>query len=93
MEQQSVWRRAVGIDVVVSLVELLLGDSQELDANAERLAITFQEADAEALPFADNSFDLVLSTFGVMFTPNQEKAASELLRVCRPSGNKTPTEV
>ena len=55
-------------------------------AQAERLAITFQEADAEALPFADASFDVVLSTFGVMFTPRQEQAASELLRVCRPGG-------
>jgi ubiquinone/menaquinone biosynthesis C-methylase UbiE len=55
-------------------------------ANAERLPVTFQEADAEALPFADGSFDVVLSTFGVMFTPNQAKAASELMRVCRPGG-------
>ena len=58
-------------------------------ANAPRpsgCAVTFQEADAEALPFADASFDVVLSTFGVMFTPNQEQAASELLRVCRPGG-------
>src|SRR4029079_10849554 len=44
------------------------------------------EADAENLPFAADSFDVVLSTFGVMFTPNQDKAASELLRVCRPKG-------
>ena len=51
-----------------------------------RLAVTFQEADAEDLPFADASFDVVLSTFGVMFTPNQEQAASELIRVCRPGG-------
>jgi ubiquinone/menaquinone biosynthesis C-methylase UbiE len=55
-------------------------------ADAERLCITFQEADAEALPFADGSFDVVLSTFGVMFTPNQEKAAGELARVCRRGG-------
>jgi ubiquinone/menaquinone biosynthesis C-methylase UbiE len=55
-------------------------------AQAERLAITFQEADAEALPFPDGSFDAVLSTFGVMFTPNQETAAKELMRVCRPGG-------
>ncbi len=55
-------------------------------AKAERLPVTFQEADAEALPFADASFDVVLSTFGVMFTPNQEQAASELVRVCRPAG-------
>jgi ubiquinone/menaquinone biosynthesis C-methylase UbiE len=55
-------------------------------AKADRLPVTFQEADAEALPFADASFDVVLSTFGVMFTPNQEQAANELRRVCRPGG-------
>src|SRR6516164_1725008 len=55
-------------------------------AEAERLPVTFQEADAENLPFADASFDVVLSTFGVMFTPNQERAAAELVRVCRPNG-------
>src|SRR5262245_55589496 len=55
-------------------------------AQADRLSVTFQQADAEALPFADGSFDVVLSTFGVMFTPNQAKAASELMRVCRPGG-------
>src|SRR5690349_15342891 len=55
-------------------------------AKAERLPVTFQEADAEALPFDDGSFDVVLSTFGVMFTPNQQQAARELLRVCRKGG-------
>ena len=55
-------------------------------AKADRLPVTFQEADAEALPFVDASFDVVLSTFGVMFTPNQEQAANELMRVCRPGG-------
>jgi ubiquinone/menaquinone biosynthesis C-methylase UbiE len=55
-------------------------------AEADRLIVTFQEADAEALPFADASFDIVLSTFGVMFTPNQEQAAIELTRVCRSGG-------
>ena len=55
-------------------------------AAADRLPVTFQEADAEALPFADGSFDVVLSTFGVMFTPNQQQAANELMRVCRPGG-------
>ncbi len=55
-------------------------------AEADRLPVTFQEADAEALPFADASFDVVLSTFGVMFTPNQQQAANELRRVCRPGG-------
>jgi ubiquinone/menaquinone biosynthesis C-methylase UbiE len=55
-------------------------------AAAEHLSVNFQEADAEALPFADGSFDVALSTFGVMFTPNQEKAAAELVRVVRKSG-------
>src|SRR5438045_328637 len=55
-------------------------------ATAERLSVQFREADAEALPFADASFDVVMSTFGVMFTPDQDKAASELLRVCKPGG-------
>ena len=55
-------------------------------ARAERLEVSFQTVDAEALPFQANSFDAVLSTFGVMFTPDQDKAASELLRVCRPGG-------
>jgi len=55
-------------------------------ADAERLPVMFQEADAEALPFPDASFDVVLSTFGVMFTPNQQLAAHELMRVCRPGG-------
>ncbi|CAA9235573.1 MAG: Methyltransferase type 11 [uncultured Acetobacteraceae bacterium] len=55
-------------------------------AAAERLDVSFQQADAEALPFADGSFDAALSTFGVMFTPNQEKAAAELVRVVRGGG-------
>ena len=65
-------------------------------AKAERLDVNFQVADAEKLPFRDASFDAVVSTFGVMFTPDQAKAASELIRVCRPGGriglaNWTPT--
>jgi ubiquinone/menaquinone biosynthesis C-methylase UbiE len=55
-------------------------------AEGERLTIRFQEADAEALPFPDGSFDVVLSSFGVMFAPNQGQSASELMRVCRPGG-------
>ncbi len=55
-------------------------------AAAERLKVDFREADAENLPFADASFDVVLSTFGVMFTADQDRAASELLRVCRSGG-------
>ena len=52
-------------------------------AEAEGLDVTFKVADAEALPFADGSFDVVLSTFGVMFTPVHEASAGETLRVCR----------
>ena len=66
-------------------VQALLDRGAERAA-AERLEVTFQVADAEALPFADGSFDAVLSTFGVMFTPDQAQAASELARVCRPGG-------
>jgi ubiquinone/menaquinone biosynthesis C-methylase UbiE len=55
-------------------------------AAAERLTIEFREADAEALPFPDASYDVVVSTFGVMFTPDQDKAASELARVCKSGG-------
>ena len=55
-------------------------------AEAEGLQITFEEADAEALPYPDASFDVLLSTFGVMFAPDHQKASSELLRVCRPGG-------
>lgn len=65
-------------------------------AKAEGLDVTFEEGDAEELPFGDGSFDVVLSACGAMFAPNQEKTASELLRVCRPGGrvgmvNWTPT--
>jgi len=55
-------------------------------AEADRLSVMFREADAEALPFENSSFDVVLSTFGVMFTPNQQRAADEMVRVCRPGG-------
>ncbi len=55
-------------------------------AAAERLGVSFVEGDAEALPFPDASFDAVLSSVGVMFAPNQERAAGELLRVCRFGG-------
>jgi ubiquinone/menaquinone biosynthesis C-methylase UbiE len=55
-------------------------------AQAEHLPMQFQLADAEALPFANASFDVVLSTFGVMFTPDHHRAASEMLRVARPGG-------
>jgi ubiquinone/menaquinone biosynthesis C-methylase UbiE len=53
-------------------------------AEAEGLPIDFVDGDAEGLPFEDASFDVVLSTLGIMFAPNQQKAARELLRVVRP---------
>ena len=68
-------------DYVASLLE-----RGEERARAERLKISFKVADAEALPFENASFDAVLSTFGVMFSPDHTKAASELARVCRPGG-------
>jgi ubiquinone/menaquinone biosynthesis C-methylase UbiE len=71
----------VSTDIVPSLPEA--GGAR---ARAEGHAIRFQEADAERLPFADASFDAVMSTFGVMFVPDQERAASELARVCKPGG-------
>jgi len=55
-------------------------------ARAEGLDIDFETADAEALPYPDESFDAVLSTFGVMFAPDHARAASEMLRVCRGGG-------
>lgn len=55
-------------------------------AAVEGLVIDIDEADAQALPFPDGVFDVVVSTFGVMFAPDQERAASELVRVCRPGG-------
>lgn len=66
-------------------VQALL-DKGRARAQAEGLAMQFQVADAEALPYANASFDVVLSTFGVMFTPNHKAAASEMLRVVRPGG-------
>ncbi|MBD2747854.1 class I SAM-dependent methyltransferase [Microvirga sp. BT688] len=71
--------------VATDYVPALLVRARER-AEAERLPITIREADAEALPFANGSFDAVVSTFGVMFTPDQERAAAELLRVCRRGG-------
>jgi ubiquinone/menaquinone biosynthesis C-methylase UbiE len=75
------WCDVVSTDYVPSLLE-----RGRARAAAEGLTLTFKEADAEALPFADRTFDAVVSTFGVMFTPNQDKAAAELLRVCKPGG-------
>jgi ubiquinone/menaquinone biosynthesis C-methylase UbiE len=75
------WCDVVSTDYVPSL--LVRG---QLRAKAEGLPVEFKVADAEALPFADAAFDVVVSTFGVMFTPDQDKAATELLRVCNSGG-------
>ena len=66
-------------------VEALL-DKARMRAAADGLTAQFQVADAERLPFDDASFDVVMSTFGVMFTPDHATAASEMLRVVRPGG-------
>jgi SAM-dependent methyltransferase len=76
------WCKVTSTDYVSSLLE-----SGRARADAEGHTIQFQQADAENLPFPDASFDTVMSTFGVMFTPNQEKTASELARVCKPGGS------
>jgi SAM-dependent methyltransferase len=55
-------------------------------ARAEGLAVRFQEADVEELPFPDESFDVVLSTFGAMFAPDQARTAREMMRVLHPGG-------
>ena len=72
---------ATGIDYVPGLIE----QARER-ARAEGFDVAFDVGDAENLPYPDASFDVVLSTVGVMFTPDQEKAAGELLRVCKPGG-------
>jgi SAM-dependent methyltransferase len=75
-----------GCEVVgVDYVPALLARGRER-AKAEGLTVDFREGDAEALPFPDGSFDAALSIYGAMFAPNQERAASELLRVVRRGG-------
>lgn len=75
------WAKVTSTDYVGDLLER--GKER---AEAERFDITFRTADAENLPFDDGQFDAVVSTFGVMFTPNQNQSASELLRVIRSGG-------
>ena len=75
------WCDVVSTDYVASLLER--GRSR---AEADGLSVEFKEADAEALSFGNGVFDVVVSTFGVMFTPNQDSAAAELLRVCKSGG-------
>ncbi|MBB3446103.1 class I SAM-dependent methyltransferase [Rhizobium sp. BK379] len=75
------WAEVTSTDYVPELLER--GRERAI---ANGLAVNFQQADAEALPFKDASFDVVVSTFGVMFTPDQDKAAKEMLRVSRRGG-------
>jgi ubiquinone/menaquinone biosynthesis C-methylase UbiE len=75
-----------GCDVLCTDYVPALLDRGRERARAEGLAIAFETADAEALPYDDASFDAVLSVFGSMFAPNQPQAAAELVRVCRPGG-------
>jgi ubiquinone/menaquinone biosynthesis C-methylase UbiE len=73
--------RVTSTDYVPALLE-----RGRIRAEADGLDVTFEAADAEALPYPDASFDVVLSTFGVMFTPEHEQAARELIRVCKTGG-------
>jgi SAM-dependent methyltransferase len=75
------WCDVTSTDYVPALLE-----AGRRRAEAEGYDIHFQEADAENLPFPDASFDVVMSTFGVMFTPDQQKAAAEMARVCKRGG-------
>jgi ubiquinone/menaquinone biosynthesis C-methylase UbiE len=75
------WCDVIATDYVPALLE-----RARERAAAERLDIEFREADAEALSFPDASFDVVVSTFGVMFAPDQERSAAEMVRVCKRGG-------
>ncbi|WP_369194616.1 class I SAM-dependent methyltransferase [Streptomyces djakartensis] len=75
-----------GADVVASDLTPELFEAGRLAAERQGARLTWQEADAEALPFGDAEFDTVLSCVGVMFAPHHERAAGELVRVCRPGG-------
>jgi SAM-dependent methyltransferase len=70
-----------GVDIAANLIE-----QARARAAAEGLNIRFDEGDAEALPYPDESFDTVLSLIGAMFAPRPERVAAELVRVCRPGG-------
>lgn len=72
---------ATGVDYVPELLE-----TARRRAEAEGLEVEFTEGDAESLPFDDASFDYVLSAIGVMFTADHQRAANELVRVCKPGG-------
>ncbi|MGB8727871.1 MAG: class I SAM-dependent methyltransferase [Candidatus Sulfotelmatobacter sp.] len=73
--------KVTGVDIATNLLE-----QARKRAAAEQLEIHFEEGDAEELPFADHSFDAVVSIFGAMFAPRPERVAAEFLRVCKPGG-------
>lgn len=75
------WHDVTSTDYVQTLL-----DAGRSRAMAEGHDVTFQIADAEALPFDEGAFDAVVSTFGVMFAPNQTRSAAEMIRVCRSGG-------
>ena len=75
------WHEVTSTDYVQSLL-----NAGRLRAEAEGYKVRFQIADVEALPFGDDVYDAVVSTFGVMFAPNQKQAAAEMIRVCRKGG-------
>ncbi|PVZ13111.1 methyltransferase family protein [Actinomycetospora cinnamomea] len=75
-----------GADVVASDLTPELFDAGRASAERAGVAVQWQEGDAEALPFGDDTFDAVLSCVGVMFAPHHQLAADELVRVCRPGG-------
>src|SRR5438034_868785 len=73
--------QVIGCDIATNWL-----DKARASATAERLAITFEEGDAESLPYQDGQFDAVVSLFGAMFAPRPDRVAAELTRVCRPGG-------
>ncbi|WP_225984903.1 class I SAM-dependent methyltransferase [Noviherbaspirillum aerium] len=73
--------KVTGIDIATNLIE-----QARKRAAAEGIEASFEEGDAEALPYEDASFDIVVSLIGAMFAPRPDKVAAELVRVCRPGG-------
>lgn len=77
----------MGAKVVASDLTPELFEAGRREAANRGVSLDWKEADAEALPFADAEFDVVMSCLGVMFAPHHQAAADELLRVCKPGGN------
>jgi ubiquinone/menaquinone biosynthesis C-methylase UbiE len=77
---------AIGADVIASDLTPKLFEAGRARARSEGVELRWVEADAENLPFEDESFDVVMSSIGAMFAPHHEKVANELVRVCRRGG-------